>query len=71
MLLVGGGLRHGHVIGATERDGGYIAKRPVTPGDLAATILKHMRVPLDGQYLDATGRPRPYVERGSPIGELF
>jgi hypothetical protein len=71
MLLAGGGLRHGQVIGATERDGGYIAKRPVTPGDLAATILKHMRVPLGGQYLDATGRPRPYLERGSPIGELF
>ena len=40
MALAGGGLRHGQVIGATERDGGHIKDRPVTPGDLAATIYR-------------------------------
>ena len=62
MTLAGGGLRHGQVIGATERDGGQIKERPVTPGDLAATIYHHMGVPLDGTYLDARGRPR-YLHR--------
>jgi hypothetical protein len=33
MALAGGGLRHGQVIGASSRDGGEIASRPVTPGD--------------------------------------
>ena len=33
MALAGGGFRHGQVIGATERDGGQIKERPVTPGD--------------------------------------
>jgi hypothetical protein len=70
MTLAGGGMRHGQVIGATERDGGQIKQRPVTPGDLAATIYRHMGVPLDGTYLDARGRPRHYVERGEPIREL-
>ena len=71
MALAGGGLRHGQVIGATETDGGHIKERPVTPGDLAATIYRHMGVPLDATYLDATGRPRSIVEHGSPIAELF
>jgi hypothetical protein len=71
MTLAGGGMRHGQVIGATERDGGQIHQRPVTPGDLAATIYRHMGVPLDGTYLDDRGRPRYYVEEGAPIGELF
>ena len=71
MALAGGGLRHGQVIGATEADGGHIKDRPVTPGDLAATIYRHMGVPLDTTYLDATGRPRSIVEDGSPIAELF
>ena len=71
MALAGGGLRHGQVIGATEADGGHIKERPVTPGDLAATIYRHMGVPLDATYLDATGRPRSIVEHGSPIAELF
>ncbi len=71
MAMAGGGLRHGQVIGATDKDGGYIKDRPVTPGDLAATIYRHMGVPLDTTYLDTTGRPRFIVEHGRPIEELF
>jgi len=70
MALAGGGFRHGQVIGATEPDGGDIAERPVTPGDLAATIYRHMGVPLDTTYLDHTGRPVSVVEEGAPIPEL-
>jgi hypothetical protein len=71
MAVAGGGLRHGQVIGATEADGGHIKERPVTPGDLAATIYRHMGVPLDTTYLDGSGRPRFVVEQGAPIAELF
>ncbi len=71
MALAGGGLRHGQVIGATEPDGGQIRSRPVTPGDLAATIYRHMGVPLDTTYDDPAGRPRFIVDRGRPIEELF
>jgi hypothetical protein len=65
-----GGLGHGHVIGSTEKDGGQIKERPVTPGDLAATIFAHMGVPLDATWNEPTGRPRYVVEHGKPIGEL-
>jgi hypothetical protein len=71
MALAGGGLRHGQVIGRSEKDGGHIQDRPVTPGDLAATIYRHMGVPLDSTWLDPTGRPRFIVEHGEPIRELF
>lgn len=72
MCLAGGGLRHGQVIGSSSRDGGAIKDRPVTPADLAATIYRHMDVPLDGTYLDDRGRPRYFVEEnGQPLHELF
>ena len=71
MALAGGGLRHGQVIGATDRQGGSIAARPVTPGDLAATIYRHFGLPLDTRYTDMRGRPRDVVENGRPIAELF
>jgi hypothetical protein len=72
MCLAGGGLRHGQVIGSSDRQGGEIAERPVTPGDLAATIYRHMGVPLDATYLDARGRPMYIVqENGKPLAELF
>ncbi len=70
MALAGGGLTHGQVIGATEKDGGEIRSRPVTPGDLAATIYRYFGVPLDTQYIDPRGRPRNIIEQGSPIHEL-
>ncbi|MDA1015069.1 MAG: DUF1501 domain-containing protein [Planctomycetota bacterium] len=72
MCLAGGGLRHGQVIGASDNIGGTISQRPVTPGDLAATIYRHMGVPLDATYLDDRGRPRFIVqENGQPLPELF
>jgi hypothetical protein len=71
MAVAGGGLRHGQVIGATEKDGGTIKERPVTPADLAATIYQHMNVPLDTTYLDHTGRPHYVVDNGKPIAELL
>jgi hypothetical protein len=72
MSLAGGGLRHGQVIGGTESDGGSIRERPVTPADLAATLYRHLGVPLDATYLDNRGRPRYIVENdGQPIRELF
>lgn len=71
MCLAGGGLRHGQVIGESEKDGGAIKSNPISPGDLAATIYRHMEVPLDTTYLDTTGRPRSIVDSGKPIAELF
>lgn len=72
MCMAGGGFRHGQVIGSSERDGGHIKSRPVTPGDLAATIYHHMDVPLDTTYLDPRGRPHYVVqENGRPLAELI
>ncbi len=71
MALAGGGLSHGQVIGATEPDGGAIQHRPVTSGDLAATIYRYFGVPLDSQYIDRRGRPRNIIDNGNPIEELF
>jgi len=72
MTLAGGGLRHGQVIGSSEKDGSEIKERPVTPSDLAATIFRHMGVPQDITYQDNRGRPRFVVEEGGlPLPELF
>jgi uncharacterized protein (DUF1501 family) len=72
MCLAGGGLRHGQIIGASSRDGGEIHERPVTPGDLAATLFRYFDVPLDVSYLDNRGRPRFILDQGgTPIRELI
>ncbi len=72
MCLAGGAFRHGQIIGSTEKDGGHIKSRPVTPGDIAATIYHHMGVPLGATYNDNRGRPHHIVqENGKPIAEII
>ena len=71
-LLAGGGLRHGQVIGSSAKDGGQILDRPVTPGDLAATVYRHFGVPTDSTYADPAGRVLNLLpDGGTPLRELF
>ncbi len=71
MCMAGGGFRHGQVIGASTKNGGEILERPVTPADIAATIYKHMGVPLLSTYEDHKGMPHFIVqENGQPITEM-
>ena len=71
MLAAGGGARHGQVIGSTDARGGTIKSRRVSPSDLAATVFRHLRIPLDSQWLNPQGRPVPIVTGdGQPIAEL-
>ncbi|MBL4883243.1 MAG: DUF1501 domain-containing protein [Planctomycetaceae bacterium] len=71
MCMAGGGFRHGQVIGASTINGGEIHERPVVPADIAATIYKHMGVPLGSTYEDHRGRPHYIVqENGQPIQEM-
>ncbi len=70
-LASGGGYRHGQVIGATDHRGGEIKERRVVPADLAATVFRHLRIPLDAAWTSLQGRPIPVVTGGGrPIGEL-
>lgn len=71
MLVAGGGYRHGQVIGATDPRGGEIKERRVGPADLAATVFRHLGIPLDATWTNPQGRPIHIVNQGGwPIGEL-
>jgi hypothetical protein len=70
MALAGGGLKHGQVIGASDKDGAYVKERAVKPGDIAATLYRYFGIPLETQYLDSSGRPRAIIDQGQPIREL-
>jgi hypothetical protein len=72
MLLAGGGLKHAQVIGSSAKDGGTIQERPVTPGDLAATVYRHFGIASDSTYTDPAGRVLNLLPNGGDsIKELF
>lgn len=70
VLLGGGGLQGGRVVGASEARGGKVRERPVSPGDVLATLYQALGIPLDTHFEDATGRPISIVAGGKPIHEL-
>jgi hypothetical protein len=71
VLIGGGGLKGGQVVGASEPRGGKVRDRPISPGDLLATLYQALDIPLDTHYEDASGRPVSIVGTGKPIPELL
>jgi uncharacterized protein (DUF1501 family) len=71
-LLAGGGMSTGQVIGATDRIAGEAAARPVSWGELFATLYHNLGIDSHRVTLpDHTGRPQYLVEDdASPMKEL-
>ncbi|MDX1963787.1 MAG: DUF1501 domain-containing protein [Pirellulales bacterium] len=70
-LAGGGGVQGGRIIGATNSRGEHPIDRPVTPGDLHATIFQVLGIDPTINFLNHSGRPIPLIDSGSPIRELF
>jgi hypothetical protein len=70
-LLSGGGIRGGHVYGASDRNAAFPQHLPVHPYELIATIYHALGIDLATEYRDNLNRPRRLVEHGGPIRGLF
>jgi hypothetical protein len=71
-LLAGGGMRMGQIIGATDRIAGEATQRPVTFGELFATLYHNLGINVNNTTItDLTGRPQYLVEdHAQPMREL-
>jgi hypothetical protein len=63
------------VIGASDAQGGYVADRQVTMGDVFATIYKAFGIDWEKTYMTPIGRPVKIAnsiedKTGIPIKEL-
>lgn len=70
ILLAGGGVRGGAVYGASDAQGAYPDRDPVTPADLAATIYWRFGLDPRREIHDTTGRPYRLAD-GTPLRQLF
>ncbi len=76
-LLVGGaGIRGGQIIGARDDRGAYVAERPISTGDLYATIFRALGTDWTKTYMSPIGRPIYLAngfddKMGQPIKELL
>jgi len=70
-LLIGGGLRTGQVIGATNRFGEHATDRPVHVQEIVATLYHTLGIrTAETTLTDPSGRPQYLVEK-LPIRELI
>lgn len=70
VCLAGGGVRGGQVIGATNSFGEIPVDRPITPSDLAFTILQLLGVDPSRELTTPTGRPMKIMSEGAFIRDL-
>jgi hypothetical protein len=71
-VLAGGGMNMGQVIGSTDRLGGEATSRPVTFGEVFATLYHHLGIDVNRTTLtDLSGRPQYLVaKQAQPLPEL-
>jgi hypothetical protein len=58
-ILAGGGVKRGHVFGASDKIGAYPASDPARPEDLSATMFHLLGVDPKEEVRDALNRPLP------------
>jgi hypothetical protein len=76
LLVGGGGIAGGRIVGASDKNGAYVADKPVSIGDLYATIYKAMGIDWTKTYMSPISRPI-YIANGfddtpgAPVKELI
>jgi hypothetical protein len=70
VLLAGGGVRGGQTYGETNATGAFVKDRPVSPADLAATILNLLGIDPTRDYWDEFQQVRQKFSTGRVIKDL-
>lgn len=70
-LLFGGGTKRGVVVGRSDKHAAWPADRPVSAGDMVATIYRLLGVDSERTVNDLSGRPIHICHGGSPVEEAL
>lgn len=76
VAITGGGIRPGRTVGESDERAAYVADRPISIGDIYATIYKAMGIDWHKEYMHPIGRPIKIAngfddKTGQPVDELF
>lgn len=71
LLFAGAGVKRGFVLGKTDKHGAYATQRPVSPADVAFTMLDSLGIDPRKHLTAPDGRPVEILDAGDSIKELF
>ena len=61
-MMAGGGVARGRVVGSSDKHGGDVASRPISPKDMLATMYHLLGIDHHTLLRDSLGRPLPLVD---------
>lgn len=70
-FIAGGGIKSGFVLGTSDAQAAYPKDRPVSPGDICATIYLLLGIDPSTMVPDSTNRPHSITHGGQPVGEVL
>jgi hypothetical protein len=70
-IFAGGGVARGRVVGKTDKIGGDILDRPVSPKDLLATVYYLLGYDLETHLTDRLNRPQFLVPGGQVLTDIL
>jgi hypothetical protein len=71
LLFAGAGVRGGHVVGQTDKQGAFVTRRPVAPADVACTVYEALGIDPHKSLVTPDGRPVEILDKGETIKELY
>ncbi len=71
VVLAGGGTARGAVLGKSDKIGGDVMERPVSPKDVLATAYHLLGIDPEAMLIDRTNRPIPVAGGASVIREIL
>jgi hypothetical protein len=71
IVMAGGGVARGRVVGRSDKIGGTVAERPVSPKDVLATTYHLLGIDPATTLADRTGRPVPLVADGEVLHDVL
>ncbi len=71
VVFLGGGIRGGTVYGESDAHAASVKDRPVSTGDICATIYESLGIDPEMPMYDKTNRPIPIAHGGKPLREIL
>ncbi|MBL8850921.1 MAG: DUF1501 domain-containing protein [Planctomycetaceae bacterium] len=72
VMLAGAGIRGGSVYGASDDRAAYVFDKPVSTGDICATVFQALGIdPTTTTVPDATGGPHHLANGGQPLWDIL
>jgi hypothetical protein len=71
LLVAGAGVKRGFVLGKTDKHGAFATQRPVSPADVAFTMLDSLGIDPRKHLTAPDGRPIEILDAGDSVKELF